>query len=109
VDYKNTKDSISTPGIVTKFNYDGSDTALVVEYKWYGETRIYASSVYSSPPAFEIGETVEISVNSNDPKMVVINQITERYLFAIVCGIIGLVFVFVGSIGMKLMCAFRAA
>lgn len=101
-DYRNTKNSISTPGVVTKLNYQGSGTAPVVEYVWQGEKRIYSGDVFSSPPSFEIGETVEMLVNADNPYVVVINQVTERYLLVIVFGFIGLVFAFIGGLGIKL-------
>jgi hypothetical protein len=53
-----------------------------------------------------IGETVEMLVNVNDPYEVVINQVTERYLFAIVFGFIGSVFVLISGVGLKLYRAF---
>jgi len=101
-DYKNTKNSISTPGVVTKLNYQGNGTAPVVEYMWQGEKRIYSGDVFSSPSAFEVGETVEMLVNVDNPYVVVINQVTERYLLVIVFGFMGVVFAFIGGLGMKL-------
>ena len=105
-DYKNTKDSISTPGVVIKLNYDGKATAPVIEYVWNGEKRIYSGNVFSSPSAFEVGETVEMLVNIDDPYLVVINQVTERYLLVMVFGFIGMIFTFIGGLGMKLNGAF---
>jgi hypothetical protein len=105
-DYQHTKHSISVVGTVIKLNYESNATAPVVQYKWNGVDRIYSSNVFSSPSAFEIGETVEMLVNVNDPYEVVINQLTERYLFAIVFGFIGAIFVLIGGVGMKLNRAF---
>jgi hypothetical protein len=105
-DYQHTKDSVSVSGTVIKFNYEGNATAPVVQYKWNGADRIYSSNVFSRPSAFEVGEIVEMLVNVNDPYEVVINQVTERYLFAIVFGFIGSVFVLIGGVGLKLSGAF---
>jgi hypothetical protein len=105
-DYQHTKDSVSVSGTVIKLNYEGNATAPLVQYKWNGADRIYSSNVFSSPSAFEVGETVEMLVNIDDPSDVVINQVTERYLFAMVFGFLGSIFVLIGGVGMKLNGAF---
>ena len=105
-DYQHTRHSISVAGTVIKLNYESNATAPVVQYKWNGVDRIYSSNVFSSPSAFEIGETVEMLVNVNDTYEVVINQVTERYLFAIVFGFIGSVFVLISGVGLKISGAF---
>ena len=100
-DYKNTKNSIPVPGVVIRFQYQGNATSPVVEYQWNGNKRIYSGDVFSSPSAFIEGETVEMLVNADRPEIVVINQIAERYLLVIVFGFIGLIFTFIGGVGLK--------
>jgi ribosomal protein L7/L12 len=79
-------------GYVIDLEYSGNSTAPRIEYEWNGSKRIFTSSVYTHPPAYEVGERVELFVNVKDPADVVINSFTGRWLAVIIVGGIGLFF-----------------
>ncbi len=71
----------------------GSGTvAPVVKFNYLGAERTYQSSVYSSPPAYDIGEEVELFVNREDIDDILINSFIDRWLAATIVGGIGLFF-----------------
>jgi ribosomal protein L7/L12 len=101
-DYQFTSDAVSTTGKVIDLHYgmDGdSGAAPVIEYYWKGTEMFYQGSVYSNPPAVEIGEHVELFINPDNPSDVVINLISERYILIFVFGFIGFVFSMIGYLG----------
>ena len=61
-----------------------------------GVEHIYNSSNASDPPAYDIGEKVEIYYNSNDPEDAFINSFLEKWVIGIVLGIVGIVMVPIG-------------
>ncbi|MBX2954729.1 MAG: DUF3592 domain-containing protein [Cyclobacteriaceae bacterium] len=70
-------------GIVVSFreNENGSQ-APVVEYTWKNEVKRYESTMYSSPPDYQIGDQVPLLVNPEDPEVAVIDSFTERYMLS---------------------------
>jgi len=69
---------------------DGTETyAPVVSYVWNGQERTYRSTMYSYPPAYEVGEEVELFVNREDPEKVYINSFADRWLMVTILGGIG--------------------
>lgn len=66
--------------------------APVIAYTWRGEPRTYRSETYSNPPAFTVGEAVTLYVNPNDASDVVVDTFSERWLGAVIMGVIGGVF-----------------
>jgi len=103
IDYQITHDSIRVTGKVIELQYDnadqGSGAIPVVEYSWKGKTKVYHGSIYSNPPAVEVGEKVEIIVSRTDPDKFVVDLISERYILIFIFGILGFVFGAIGYIG----------
>ncbi|MTI39771.1 DUF3592 domain-containing protein [Fulvivirga lutimaris] len=63
-----------------------------IEYQFNGETYNYYSTVQSNPPSYDMGEEVEVYVDTENPNNAIINTITERWFSIIILGIIGAVF-----------------
>ncbi|MCC5929892.1 MAG: DUF3592 domain-containing protein [Cyclobacteriaceae bacterium] len=70
--------------------------APVIEYTWQSQTFQYKSNTYSSPPAYTIGERVELYVLPEDPNKILINDFSNRWLLITILGSLGLVFTFIG-------------
>lgn len=68
-------------GTVVSFrqNERGSQ-APVVEYPWKGEIKRYESSMYASPPDYQLGDQVPLLVNPEKPEIAVIDSFTERHM-----------------------------
>jgi hypothetical protein len=81
---------VSTPGAVIDNNYRGG--YAVVEYEWRGERKEYTTSASSRPPAYDIGERVEVLVNPADPSDVTLNSLIERFLAILILSGLGAVF-----------------
>ena len=64
----------------------------IIAYSWEGKDLTYMSTTYTTPPAFERGEKVELFVNPNDPEDVYINSFSERWLAMTIVGGMGIVF-----------------
>lgn len=74
----------------------GNQKAPVVEYTWEGQTFEYRSNTYSSPPAYSIGERVELYVSPEDPNKILINDFSNRWMLIAILGTLGLVFSLIG-------------
>ena len=75
------------------FNYSADRSiAPVIEYEWKGTQKQHESNTYSSPPAYELGEEVELFVNLEDPNQASVNTFTDRWLLIIIFDSIGTVF-----------------
>lgn len=101
---------LETTGVVTEgtvigldeSNSDGS-TAYdpIVEFSVDGQTYTFESGNASSPPAYDVGERVEVLYDPNDPNTAQINKISERWLMPVIlipsmlCGSVILTFVMV--------------
>ena len=93
---------IVVPGIVIgldESNTDGSSTySPVVEFTANGQTYTFESDNASSPPAYQVGETVNVRYDPADPNTAQIDKLTERWLMPIIlipsmlCGSIVLTF-----------------
>lgn len=73
-------------------NNDSDDTdtyAPVVSYTWNGHEKTYRSTMYSYPPAYEVGEEVQLFVNREDPEKVYINSFADRWLPITILGGLG--------------------
>ncbi|HEX5167615.1 MAG TPA: DUF3592 domain-containing protein [Cyclobacteriaceae bacterium] len=78
---------------------DGTDTyAPVVSYFWKEEERTYRSTTYSYPPAYDIGEEVELFVNRDEPEKVYLNTFSDRWLTVAILAGIGGFFLFFAMI-----------
>lgn len=56
----------------------------VVEFEVNGRTYSFEGDNASDPPAYEVGEAVEVIYNPADPDTAQINKWTERWLFPII-------------------------
>jgi len=83
---------IKVEGVVVRNQFNGGMARPVISYKWQGEEHLYADNTYTSPPAYDRGEKIELFVNPNDPKDVWINSFIGRYLAMTIVGGIGLIF-----------------
>jgi hypothetical protein len=63
----------------------------VVKYAVDGRDFEISGEISSSPPAFHVGETVEVLYMPADPATAVINSFSERWLFPVIFGGIGVV------------------
>jgi hypothetical protein len=79
-------------GYVIDFDYSGNSSAPRIEYQWNGVRHKFQSNVYTTPPAYRLGEKVELFINKEDPSDVVINSFTGRWLAVMIVGGIGLFF-----------------
>lgn len=96
---------IVTPGTVIgmeESNTDGSSAySPIVEFTANGQTYTFESENASSPPAYQVGETVNVRYDPTDPNTAQIDKFTERWLMPILlipsmlCGSIILTFVMV--------------
>ena len=95
---------VPVPGIVIDFEYNESETARpVITYTYEDYDFTITGDVGSSPPAYEIGEEVEIYVIDGDPRNYLIGSITELWLGSIIVGVIGLSFLLVGMSSRRFM------
>ncbi len=78
-------------GKVKEMKYmDSGESAPVIEYNWNGKMRTYTSHTYSSPPDYQVGETVPIFVRlENEDADVIIDSFVDRYAVIVGLGIIG--------------------
>lgn len=103
----NTAYRLETTGIVTtgtvigmeESNTDGSSAySPIVEFSANGQTYTFESNNASSPPAYQVGETVNVRYDPADPGTAQIDKLTERWLMPIllipsmICGSIILTF-----------------
>jgi ribosomal protein L7/L12 len=80
-------------GKVTElFHNNKGLSAPLIEYQVQGKTHVYRSSTYSSPPAYEVDEMVEMYVNRNNPDDVVVNTFSDRWFLIFIFGLLGSVF-----------------
>lgn len=79
-------------GKVTEMQYlDEGGSAPVVEYEWKGKKRSYQSNSHSTPPDYQVGETVSLYVNREEPNEIVLDTFADRYALIVGLGVIGTV------------------
>jgi hypothetical protein len=83
---------VKVEGVIIKNQFRGGMARPVIRFQWNDESKVYASNAYSSPPAYQRDEVVELFVNPNNPEDVVINNFLGRYLAMTIVGSIGLFF-----------------
>jgi hypothetical protein len=67
-------------GLVTEMkSLDTGESAPVVAYEWKGNKRSYESTYYSSPPDYEVGQTVPLFVNREDPEDITLDTFSDRW------------------------------
>ncbi|QLH34461.1 MAG: DUF3592 domain-containing protein [Cyclobacteriaceae bacterium] len=72
----------------------------MIEYTWNGRLLTYQGDTFSNPPSVAIGEQVELFINPDNPKEVVVNLVFERYILVIIFGFMGFIFSLVGYLGL---------
>ncbi|MEZ4903587.1 MAG: DUF3592 domain-containing protein [Spirosomataceae bacterium] len=98
---KTIENGIETEGVIIAHRRENkinrtTALAVVVAYKnEKGEPRVYYSTTYTTPVAFQIGEQVSISYNPNDPNDVILHSPT-KWLIPLVLGGFGIVFSLIG-------------
>ncbi|MEX2233612.1 MAG: DUF3592 domain-containing protein [Cyclobacteriaceae bacterium] len=65
---------------------DTGGSAPVVSYEWSGKRRTYESNYYASPPDYQVGQTVSLYVNRDDPDDILIDTFVNRY--ALIVGLL---------------------
>ena len=80
-------------GTVTSLDINSSGSAApVISYRVYGSQRTLHGDIWSSPPAFDVGEQVELLVSNAPPGNVIINSFFERYFVIFLFGIFTVAF-----------------
>lgn len=69
-----------------------SGSAPVIEYEWDGKKWLYASKIYSTPPAYSVNEQVPVYVNSENPNEIIINTFLGRWFLIVLFGFLGVMF-----------------
>ena len=95
------KNSYLATGIVVDYIFN-EGAAPVISYEVDGTPYQFTSSLYSSPPAFELNETVEIYVNKDDPSDIIINSFVNKWLIVTIFATFGLVLDLIGILLIKL-------
>lgn len=88
-------------GKVTRLQSEAgrSGSSPVIAYEWNGQTWLHASNVYTSPPAYAVGEEVALFVNREDPTDVILDSFVDRWLLIMIFGILGGTFVVIPALG----------
>ncbi len=76
----------------------GSGTAPIVEYDVIGQKFTYRSTLYSSPPSYRVGESVEVFYKAANPEDAVLKGFMEQWFVVLLLGIIGGIFLLVGFV-----------
>jgi hypothetical protein len=91
-----------TTGTVVDFNLSSSDDGgnaycPVIDFTTKGgETGRFYSNVCSSPPSYDIGESVEVLYDPEDVGHAQLNSFWSKFTGALVLGCIGLPFLLIG-------------
>ena len=76
--------------VLSSSNEDGSSYAPVFEYEYNGVKHRYKSNVYTSPPSYDVGESVTIMVDPDDPEDIYVIGYYSTWVFGIVFLAVGL-------------------
>lgn len=110
-DYKFSQRAVPVTGKVIDYSSyystdsDGSGSTMYTptfEYTYNGSKHTYTSSTSSSSPDFEMGESVEILVDPDNPGNVLVNAFWERWLLAVILGFMGSMFAGLGYMAFRL-------
>jgi len=80
----------------------GEGLAPVIAYEIEGTPYRYTSNIYSTPPPYELNETVEIYIGNDDPNSVIINSFSNKWLIVTIFASFGLVLDLIGLLLLKL-------
>lgn len=85
---------------------DGRSTTMyrpTFEYVFQGQTYTHESSTSSSSPEYEVNEMVDVLVDPEDPKEILIDSFWERWFVPILLGFMGTMFGGMGYLALRLM------
>lgn len=91
-------------GKVITLNYNGSSSAPVVEFRVNGQRHRIEGTVWSTPPAFEVGEAVRVRITDGNTRTARIDSWMERYFVIVLLAFLAIVF---GGIGGALLYFFN--
>lgn len=99
-EYRLTKGTIIDFVPKTKKNEAGGNTGMapVVLFRADGDTITHTSNIFANPPAFELGQEVELYYDEKDPSNALINDFMQLYLLPLVLAIIGGSFSIIGLV-----------
>ncbi len=90
---KTIENSERIEAVVTELNYKEDGMASpIISYTWQGVPYTHHSNFSSNPPTYDAGEQVFIFVNRDDPKDIVIDSFSDRWLIILILGIFAVVF-----------------
>lgn len=94
----------STVGTVVGLDYSGGRSArIVVQYQpTSGQTIEASPGLRSNPPMAQVGETVKLYYQANNPTDIRLNNFVNLWLLPVIFGGIGIVFLIVG-IGLAIL------
>ena len=81
-------------GEVVDFKTMDTGVAPVISYQLKGQSKTYISTLYSTPPAYQLHEKLWMYVSRDDQEDVVIDNFTERWLAITILAVIALLFGF---------------
>lgn len=89
ISWKLQNEGITTTGTVIRLEESSSEGGCcvyspVVEFNANGQTYSFEGGNASDPPAYEVGELVDVIYTPSDPSTAQINKWTERWLFPII-------------------------
>ena len=93
--------SYLTTGVVVDYIV-GDGLAPVIAYEIEGIQYRYISNIYSTPPPYELNETVEIYVSQDEPNSIIINSFINKWLIVTIFASFGLVLDLIGLLLLKL-------
>lgn len=83
-------EGITTTGTVVRLEESNSSEggccvySPVIEFSANGQTYSFESDNASDPPAYEVGEVVDVIYHPSDPNTAQINKWSERWLFPVI-------------------------
>jgi hypothetical protein len=83
---------------------DGGSTTMYTptfQYDFEGKTYTHKSSTSSSSPGYEIDEEVEVLVDPNDPKEILIDSFWEKWFLPVLLGFMGSMFAGMGYLAYR--------
>jgi len=83
---------------------DGGSTTMYTptfQYDFEGKTYTHKSSTSSSSPSYEIDEEVDVLVDPNDPKEILIDSFWEKWFLPVLLGFMGSMFAGMGYLSYR--------
>ncbi len=73
-----------------------------IEFELDGQTYAFTDSTSSYPPAYDVGEEVEVLVDPASPYTAHLNTFFSLYILPFVLGVLGFVFTLTAAIGLRM-------